>query len=78
MYGAAGSQNLPQIQAKENCVSNTCLKFDGTDDYIDFGNILNPSRIENRTYLFWVKLDSYGGAIFSTGNLSNDILYLDY
>ena len=33
-----GANGLPQIQLKGNCVYGTCYSFDGTDDYINFGN----------------------------------------
>jgi len=38
LYGAAGSQNLPQLQSLSECVFGTCLKFDGVDDTITINN----------------------------------------
>lgn len=61
----------PIIRDGTNCISRKCLEFDGSGDYVDFGDILRPSRTDDRTYLFWLNLKSYGGAIFSTGNLAN-------
>ena len=59
-----------QNKSTGNCVCGGCYSFDGTNDYIDFGDILSPSRTEDRTYSFWVNLKAYNGTIFSTGNLS--------
>jgi len=61
----------PIIRDGTNCISIKCLEFDGLGDYVDFGDILRPSQTDDRTYLFWLNLKSYGGAIFSTGNLSH-------
>jgi len=58
LYGAAGSQNLPQIQTKENCVYNTCLKFDGYDDRIGIAYSNNINFTSIMSVFSWVK----GGA----------------
>ena len=36
LNGAAGTQNLPQLQLASQCVTDGCLKFDGYDDYISY------------------------------------------
>jgi len=33
-----GTNGLPQLRPSSECVSDSCLLFDGTDDYIDHGN----------------------------------------
>ncbi|HOI59824.1 MAG TPA: prepilin-type N-terminal cleavage/methylation domain-containing protein [Candidatus Pacearchaeota archaeon] len=43
-----GINGLPVLQTN-GCISNNCLLFDGTDDYVDFGN--NSS--------LWIKTDDY-------------------
>ncbi|MFA6662595.1 MAG: LamG-like jellyroll fold domain-containing protein, partial [Bacilli bacterium] len=57
------------LRPASECVTDHCFKFDGEDDYIDFGDILRPSRTGHRTFSFWAKLNSFGGTVFSTGNL---------
>jgi len=55
LYGAAGSQNLPQLQSASKCVFGTCLKFDGVDDYIDFGNSDSLNIEDTITISLWIK-----------------------
>jgi hypothetical protein len=48
------------------------LSFNGTSNYVDFGNILIPDYINSRTYSVWVKPTVQSdNTIFSTGNLYN-------
>ena len=65
LYGAAGSQNLPQLQSASKCVFGTCLKFDGVDDYIDLGSGLKEFGSNgNFALMAWVKTKSANGGIF--------------
>jgi len=58
------------VKGGNDCVFNNCLDFNGTNDYIDYGNIHVPSRTINRTYSFWIYPRAIStGTIFSTGNL---------
>jgi len=69
-YGAGGGSNLSvNYKSSSDCVSNQCLDFDGTDDYVDYGDILRPSRNNNRTYSFWMNPRSFSGIIFGSGNM---------
>lgn len=54
LVGAAGTQNLPQIQNSSECVCGKCLKFDGEDDYV---SITNTNNLKNNqiTYSLWIK-----------------------
>ena len=54
LYGSAGSQNLPQLQSTSECVFGTCLKFDGTDDYVDCGNGASLNITNQITISAWV------------------------
>ena len=72
LMGTEGAQNLPQLQPAEECVYGTCLKFDGTDDYIDLGNasIPNPSLTPKTvTIALWMYRfpDSSDRRLFSRG-----------
>ena len=55
--GMQGTVNgTPQILSGNNCISGKCLNFNGTTDYIDYGDRANlsfPSSIF--TFSFWVK-----------------------
>jgi hypothetical protein len=53
LNGSGGSQNLPQLQAT-GCVYGQCINFDGSDDYINFGNG-NLDITGNITVEVWVK-----------------------
>ncbi len=55
LYGAAGAQNLPQLQPASECVSNTCLKFDGYDDYVKVSDNENLNFSDEFTMCAWVK-----------------------
>jgi len=61
LYGSTGVQNLPQLQPVSECVFGTCLKFDGTDDYIDCGQGVNNSLqlIDSITFEMWIKPDDF-------------------
>jgi hypothetical protein len=50
----------------------SAIDFDGTDDYVDLGDVFRTSRTTGRSFSFWVYPDSINnGTIFSTGNLWN-------
>ncbi len=49
----------PTIVTGANCISGSCLQFDGVDDYVDFGNDSSLSmRTGDQTISFWVKFDN--------------------
>jgi hypothetical protein len=49
------------------------IDFDGTDDYVNLGDIFRPSKTEGRSFSFWVYPDSLvSETVFSTGNLYNN------
>ncbi|MCK9446367.1 prepilin-type N-terminal cleavage/methylation domain-containing protein [bacterium] len=54
LYGTGGTQVFPQLQ-NSNCVSNKCFLFDGTDDYVDFGNAINLKSPQG-TMNYWLYL----------------------
>ncbi|MFA5072272.1 MAG: LamG-like jellyroll fold domain-containing protein [Candidatus Pacearchaeota archaeon] len=57
-------------QSDSQCISGGCLQLDGTDDYINYGDIYRPDRVNNRTYSFWVyPINLTGATVFSTGGL---------
>jgi len=59
LYGSAGSQNLPQLQSTSECVFGTCLKFDGTDDYVDCGNNSSLNITKKITISMWVSVQDF-------------------
>jgi prepilin-type N-terminal cleavage/methylation domain-containing protein len=68
--GVAGGNNTAiNYRSSSECVSGQCLDFDGTDDYVDYGDILRPSRTSNRTFSFWVNPRVITGIVYGTGNL---------
>ena len=50
--------NGPTWQAESNCVSGSCLSFDGVDDYVDCGNKPSLDITGAITIEAWVKLNS--------------------
>ncbi|GMX58789.1 MAG: hypothetical protein MCSN_4430 [Candidatus Microsyncoccus archaeolyticus] len=58
------------------CVSNNCLSFDGTDDYIS----INPFSLsgDKLTFEFWLKCSqqSYHQTILGDGSQSNTVGYI--
>lgn len=50
--GTGGLQNRPQIQTS-GCVSNNCLKFDGTDDVINITDT-DSLKMDNVTVEMWI------------------------
>jgi prepilin-type N-terminal cleavage/methylation domain-containing protein len=57
-------------QSDSQCISGGCLQFDGTDDYLNYGDIYRPDRVNDRMYSFWVyPINLTGATVFSTGGL---------
>jgi prepilin-type N-terminal cleavage/methylation domain-containing protein len=79
LCGAAGSQNLPQIQSTENCVYGTCLKFDGYDDYVRVNDNEDLNFTDEFTMCAWVKkavLNTFE-VIFIKGNWSQYVFRVE-
>ncbi len=51
-----GTNGLPQLQSKENCVYGTCYLFDGADDYIEIENKIQDVMFF--TVSGWIKLNN--------------------
>jgi len=49
-----GGATIPLIQTT-GCVSNNCLYFDGTDDYVDCGNNVGLNLTNSFTLSVWLK-----------------------
>jgi len=65
-----GATHLPVRKTGSECINGSCLSFDGIDDYVTFGNVLTPDRINSRTYSVWIKPAAQSNnTIFSLGNL---------
>ncbi|GMX58433.1 MAG: hypothetical protein MCSN_0870 [Candidatus Microsyncoccus archaeolyticus] len=67
-----------------NCISGTCLKFDGIDDYINCGNNGSLTISESFSFGLWVKLLSLPSADTtllikgtSTPSYDNYLIYLE-
>ncbi len=48
------------------------LKFDGVNDYVDFGDVLDMERTDHRTFAFWVKMPSGAGSRFIIAKQNNN------
>ena len=60
----AGTNGLPQLRPSSECVSDSCLLFDGTDDYISCGNNNNLSITNELTVSIWVKSTKNNATLF--------------
>jgi len=73
-HGSSGGDNTTvNYRPASECISGQCLDLDGTDDYINYGTILNNFRTNDFTVSVWVKLsrDSAYRAIFAKGCTSS-------
>lgn len=61
LYGPTGTQILPQLQTS-GCIYNKCLKFDGTDDYLDCGTGANMNVTGNISIAFWINPTNLSGS----------------
>ncbi|MFA5013419.1 MAG: LamG-like jellyroll fold domain-containing protein [Candidatus Paceibacterota bacterium] len=53
-----GDNHTSGWMSSPNCISGTCLKFDGTDDYIEMASSVNLNSIQlGFTYSGWVKFN---------------------
>ena len=50
--------SAPAWQSSEYCVSGNCLRFDGTDDAVNYGDILDFTGNTEMTVSAWVKMTS--------------------
>ncbi|HOC53448.1 MAG TPA: LamG domain-containing protein [Candidatus Pacearchaeota archaeon] len=69
--GPAGAYTSPSWRTSSECVSNGCLAFDGTDDYISVAHNANLNLTNSMTISFWSKgLFSGGtsGGLINKGN----------
>ncbi|MFA5729989.1 MAG: LamG-like jellyroll fold domain-containing protein [Candidatus Paceibacterota bacterium] len=49
----------PTVKTGSNCVSGSCLQFDGVNDYVDFGTNSNLSMgLGDATVSLWVRFDN--------------------
>jgi prepilin-type N-terminal cleavage/methylation domain-containing protein len=54
-----GATHLPVWKEGSNCISGSCLQFDGTEDYVDFGADSNLSMgTGDATVSLWVEFDN--------------------
>ena len=54
---------LPAWATEENCMSGTCLAFDGIDDYVEVGS--NNFSTKVGTIAMWTKANSWGGTLWT-------------
>lgn len=79
--GVTADASDPTWKSSASCHSGSCLKFDGTDDYVDAGAGSSLDIIGNFTATLWVK---YNGSadntnalrIFNKGNNSPSLYYI--
>jgi prepilin-type N-terminal cleavage/methylation domain-containing protein len=61
------STYAPTVKTGSNCVIGSCLQFDGTNDYVDFGNNSSLSMgTGDATISLWVKFDNQVASEFET------------
>jgi prepilin-type N-terminal cleavage/methylation domain-containing protein len=48
-----GDANTSGWMSSSNCISGTCLKFDGVDDYVNFGNNSSLRNLSSFTLEMW-------------------------
>jgi prepilin-type N-terminal cleavage/methylation domain-containing protein len=54
-----GATHLPVWKTGTDCVNGSCLQFDGTEDYVNFGNNSNLSMgLGDATVSLWVRFDN--------------------
>ncbi|MFA5013034.1 MAG: LamG-like jellyroll fold domain-containing protein [Candidatus Paceibacterota bacterium] len=68
-----GDTNTSGWMSSSNCISGTCLKFDGIDDYINCGSGSNLDITEKITISFWFKALSLG----STRGIISKMIYVN-
>ena len=49
-----------------------CLSFDGLDDYVGMGDILDFERTDTYTLIAWIKTSAKSGAIIAKMNVANN------
>ncbi len=52
----------PTVRTGSNCVSGSCLQFDGTDDYVNCGNGASLQGMSYITISAWANFSSMGGS----------------
>jgi len=63
--------NDPTLKTETECVTGSCYLFNGSNDYIDFGNANELNLLGNMTISFWINPSTYtfgGGAAHIFGN----------
>ena len=58
IFGGGTSDYYPAWRSGEDCISGSCLEFDGTDDYVDCGNSSTLDVTEELTVETWVKINT--------------------
>ncbi|MCK9446067.1 prepilin-type N-terminal cleavage/methylation domain-containing protein [bacterium] len=57
--GTLMGATLPVWKTGSDCVNGSCLQFDGSDDYVDFGSNSSLSMgLGDQTISFWVRFDN--------------------
>jgi len=67
--GVAGAYTSPSWRTASECVSNGCLAFDGTDDYVDCGindSLKAPNELTIGAWVNLVSYDSHWRGIMAT------------
>jgi prepilin-type N-terminal cleavage/methylation domain-containing protein len=72
---AGGLYTSPSWRTSSECVSGGCLAFDGTDDYLEFGDILDIG-ISDLTISIWAKINSlpFSSSKFLIGKSDTSII----
>jgi len=73
-----GTDGLPQLRPASECVTDSCFKFDGVDDYVDCGNnsLLDLMNMNEFSLSIWVKTP--GTYLLSKGGSGINGSYLIY
>jgi len=68
-----GTNGLPQLRPASECVTGGCFKFDGVDDYIDFGSSITPQLL-SASVSFWRRQDSLSNWLLFKGQSSSEYI----
>jgi len=68
-----GTNGLPQLRSSSECVSDSCLLFDGLDDYIDCGNL--DFNTGDFSISLWFNINNLNGSHMFFGNQINSANY---
>jgi hypothetical protein len=77
-FGASAISAVPGGGALPSIANGYALSFDGTDDYMDVGNITALNSVANASYSFWYNWSTQGSVCSLLGDVSKGIEVYHY